>query len=156
MAPAFNRCVIFETSERSWHGFDTIQLPEERSGMTRRSVALYFYSKDRPADEIAPRHTTYYVNRPLPDRFAEGHTLTRSDLAELKQLLDQRDGHIRMLYADNTALRGAQERGLTGHLLYLAKTRLRALSALTPGAAPSRCTCGAFNPRRGHAVMASR
>ncbi|MGN6323742.1 MAG: hypothetical protein ACTHNE_18645 [Dyella sp.] len=89
--------------------------------MTRRSVALYFYSKDRPADEIAPRHTTYYVNRPLPDRFAEGHTLTRSDLAELKQLLDQRDGHIRMLYADNTALRGAQERGLTGHLLYLAK-----------------------------------
>jgi hypothetical protein len=121
VAPVFNRCVIFETSERSWHGFDTIQLPEERSGMTRRSVALYFYSKDRPAEEIAPRHTTYYVNRQLPDRFAEGYTLTRSDLAELKQLLDQRDGHIRMLYADNTALRGAQERGLTGHLLYLAK-----------------------------------
>lgn len=121
VSPVFNRCVIFETSERSWHGFDTIRLPDEQAAMTRRSVALYFYTKDRPEEETAPRHTTFYVNRQLPERFAEGHTLTRGDVAEIKQLLEQRDGHIRMLYADNTALRGAQDRGLTGHLLYLAK-----------------------------------
>ena len=121
VSPVFNRCVIFETSERSWHGFDTIRLPEQHAGMTRRSVALYFYSKDRPAEETASRHTTFYVNRQLPERFAEGHALTRSDVAEIKQLLEQRDAHIRMLYTDNTGLREAQDRGLTGHLLYLAK-----------------------------------
>lgn len=33
----------------------------------------------------------------------------------------ERWAHIRMLYAENTALRKAQDAGLTGHLLYLAK-----------------------------------
>lgn len=119
--PTFNRCVIFETTEHSWHGFNPIRLPAEREGETRRSIALYFYSKERPETEIAPRHTTYYVNRQLPEHFAEGHVLTRGDVAELKQLMELRDGHIRMLYKENTALREAQDAGLTGNLLYLAK-----------------------------------
>lgn len=119
--PAFNRCVIFETSERSWHAFDPIRLPDDRAHLTRRSIALYFYTKDRPAEETAPRHTTYYVNRQLPAHIDEGHTLSRSDVADIRQLMEQRDAHIRMLYAENTALREAQDRGLTGHLLYLAK-----------------------------------
>jgi len=121
VAPVFNRCVIFETSERSWHAFDHIRLPHERAHETRRSIALYFYTKDRPVEETADRHTTYYVNRQLPERFAEGSVLNRHDVAEIKQLLEQRDAHIRMLYAENTALRKAQDKGLTGHLLYLAK-----------------------------------
>jgi hypothetical protein len=121
IAPAFNRCVIFETSERSWHAFDQIRLPPEHADITRRSIALYFYTKDRPADEIADRHTTYYVNRQLPDHLTEGHTLTATDAATIKALLDQRDNHIRLLYAENTSLRKAQDAGLTGHLLYLAK-----------------------------------
>jgi hypothetical protein len=119
--PAFNRCVIFETSEVSWHAFDPIRLPAEREALTRRSVALYFYTKDRPVEQTAPRHTTYYVNRQLPGHFEEGRTLSRSDIAEIRHLLDRRDNHIRMLYAENTALREAQDRGLTGQLLYLAK-----------------------------------
>jgi hypothetical protein len=121
VSPVFNRCVIFETSEVSWHAFDPIRLPAGSEGLTRRSVALYFYTKDRPAEQTAPRHTTYYVNRQLPTHFAEGRMLSRSDVAEIKHLLEQRDGHIRMLYKENTALRSAQDRGLTGHLLYLAK-----------------------------------
>ncbi|HEY9130978.1 MAG TPA: 2OG-Fe(II) oxygenase [Dyella sp.] len=121
IAPLFNRCVIFETTEHSWHGFDPIRLPEPHADKTRRSVALYFYTKDRPAAETAPRHTTYYVNRQLPEQFAEGHSLTRGDVAELKQLLEVRDAHIRMLYRENTSLRKAQDTGLTGNLLYLAK-----------------------------------
>lgn len=121
VAPVFNRCVIFETSERSWHAFDPIRLPPERAGLTRRSIALYFYTRDRPAEETAPRHTTYYVNRQLPAHIGEGRTLSRGDVAEIKQLLELRDAHVRMLYAENTALRQAQDRGLTGHLLYLAK-----------------------------------
>src|SRR6185312_10965569 len=87
VAPAFNRCVIFETSERSWHAFDRITLPPEHAALTRRSIALYFYTKDRPAAETAPRHTTYYVSRQLPPHLDEGRTLTRGDVAEIRQLI---------------------------------------------------------------------
>lgn len=121
IGPAFNRCVIFETSERSWHAFDRIRLPHGKGGLTRRSIALYFYTRERPVDEVADRHTTYYVQRKLPAHFAEGHTLTHEDVAAVRQLLDERDERIRNLYAENTALRKAQDAGLSGHLLYLAK-----------------------------------
>ena len=121
VSPTFNRCVIFETSEVSWHAFDQIKLPAEHSHLTRRSIALYLYTKNRPDDQIADRHTTYYVKRQLSGHFAEGRVLSHADVAELKELLGQRDGHISMLYAENTALRKAQDAGLRGHLLYLAK-----------------------------------
>lgn len=121
IGPAFNRCVIFETSERSWHAFSRIRLPQEQQHLTRRSIALYFYTRDRPAAETADRHTTFYVNRQLPEHLAEGHALSRADIAELQQLIAARDSHIQMLYCENTQLRKAQDRGLTGHLLYLAK-----------------------------------
>lgn len=121
VSPIFNRCVIFETSEISWHAFDAIRIPAEHEGVSRRSIALYFYTKDRPAEQTTSRHTTYYVNRQLPDHLSEGRTLSRGDVAEIKNLLEMRDSHIRMLYAENTAMRKAQDRGLTGHLLYLAK-----------------------------------
>ena len=121
VVPLFNRCVIFETSERSWHAFNTIELPESQRHLTRRSIALYFYSKDRNADEIAPRHTTYYVNRPLPENLVEGAVLSAQDVAVIRQLIAARDAHIRLLYAENTELRKAQDKGFTGNLLYLAK-----------------------------------
>lgn len=119
--PAQNRCVIFETSERSWHGFDRICLPPHERHRSRRSIALYFYSKERPADEIAPKHSTHYVNRQLPRRFEAGYRLGSDDVALLKELLARRDHQLRDLYAENTRLLQAQERGLTGHLIYLAK-----------------------------------
>ncbi|URX60955.1 2OG-Fe(II) oxygenase [Luteibacter anthropi] len=121
VAPVFNRCVIFETSERSWHAFDQIALPAEHMNLTRRSVALYFYTKDRPQEEIADRHTTYYVKRQLPDQLAEGHTLSAVDVATIRGLISQRDGHIKVLYEENTRLLKAQDKGLAGQLLYLAK-----------------------------------
>lgn len=121
ITPTFNRGVLFETSERSWHGFNAIQLPATEIGLTRRSIALYFYSRQRPPSETADRHTTLYVKRQLPDRIMDGHRLDCADVAHIRDLLQQRDNHITSLYAENTALRKAQDAGLIGNVLYLAK-----------------------------------
>ena len=111
ITPLFNRCVIFETTETSWHGFPPIVLPKDKRGLTRRSVALYFYTKERPAAELAATHSTIYVDRPLPEHFAEGATLSRHDVQELGILLERRDQHIRRLYGElaeaNTRLESA-------------------------------------------------
>ena len=122
VAPVFNRCVIFETSERSWHGFDAIRLPAgaDRS-LSRKSIALYFYTHERPAADTADRHTTLYVHRPLPERFAPGRVLTEQDVDELRALMDRRDRYIDQQHAENTRLLQAQEHGLAGQVLYLMK-----------------------------------
>ncbi|HRG17340.1 MAG TPA: 2OG-Fe(II) oxygenase [Pseudomonadota bacterium] len=121
IAPVFNRCVIFETTEHSWHGFDRIVLPPEESARSRKSVALYFYTKDRPAAETAGKHSTHYVDAQLPERFVEGRVLDAIDVATLHTLIAQRDGQLQRLYAENARLLQAQERGLGGQILYLLK-----------------------------------
>jgi Rps23 Pro-64 3,4-dihydroxylase Tpa1-like proline 4-hydroxylase len=97
VVPLENRAVIFETTESSWHGFPAIATPPG-SGITRRSLAVYFYSHDRPAAEIAPPHGTYYYQRPLPAHIQAGYTLREEDLTEIRKLLARRDDHIRHLY----------------------------------------------------------
>ncbi|RPE79894.1 2OG-Fe(II) oxygenase [Vulcaniibacterium tengchongense] len=121
VVPAFNRCVIFETTEHSWHGFDPIRLPEEERGRSRKSIALYFYSRERPVEQTAGRHTTHYVHRQLPERFEAGYTLDAGDVAELHSLLRQRDCYIRNQHEEIARLLQAQDRGFSGKLLYLAK-----------------------------------
>lgn len=96
--PLANRAVIFETSERSWHGFRKIAVPENRKDVSRRSIALYFYTKDRPDPEVRPEHGTFYVHRPVPERFLAGYRLEEGDRAELEALLQKRDDWIRFLY----------------------------------------------------------
>ena len=59
-APSFNRCVIFETNEISFHGHPKpLNTPEN---INRKSIATYYYSKTRPQHEIAQGHNTIYVN----------------------------------------------------------------------------------------------
>ena len=65
IAPLFNRMAIFSTTDYSWHGHpDALTCPPNRS---RRSLALYYYTNGRPADEIRPenrsRITTTFVAR---------------------------------------------------------------------------------------------
>ncbi|MEM8994610.1 MAG: 2OG-Fe(II) oxygenase [Acidobacteriota bacterium] len=96
--PLWNHAVIFETSERSWHGFDKIRLPEERRDTSRKSFAVYLYTEDRPREEIASPHATVYVPQPLPPRFEAGYTLGPEDVLELRTLLDRRSQQIRFLY----------------------------------------------------------
>ncbi len=98
VTPQTNRAVLFETTESSWHGFRRIQLPPERQGQTRKTVAVYFYSLERPTEQTAPGHGTYYVPRPLPERFASGATLSADDVAELNNLIDRRNQQIRFLW----------------------------------------------------------
>jgi hypothetical protein len=100
ISPRFNRAVIFETTEHSWHGFSTICLPEDSRHRSRRSIALYFYSSERPSRELATTHSTIYVDQPLPGRFVAGMALGDEDVQELRDLLSSRDQHIQRLYRD--------------------------------------------------------
>lgn len=55
IAPLGGRCVIFETNDSSWHGHPVpLNCPED---VQRRSLALYFYTKDEPPGQA---HTTIY------------------------------------------------------------------------------------------------
>jgi len=92
--PLFNRAVMFETNEHSWHGFPKIELPETERHRSRKSISIYLYTRERPAKEIAPPHGTFYVHRPLDKRFREGYTLTGADEKDLLFQLDRRDKWI--------------------------------------------------------------
>lgn len=61
--PIFNRFVLFNTTDRSYHGHpEPLACP---AGMTRKSIALYYYTNGRPLDEIAPGHSTLFQTRPV-------------------------------------------------------------------------------------------
>ena len=95
-APIFNRAVIFETSEYSWHGFQTIQLPEDKKHLSRKSVSIYLYTEDRPANEVVAPHTTFYVCRPLPPHIKPGTQLSEQDYQTIRGLMANRDGLVQM------------------------------------------------------------
>ena len=60
--PIFNRCVVFSTTDFSHHGHpEPLMCPE---GVTRKSLALYFYSNGRPAEELTEAHSTLFQSRP--------------------------------------------------------------------------------------------
>jgi hypothetical protein len=60
--PYFNRCVVFSTTSTSYHGHpEPLECPE---GETRKSIALYYYSKDRPPEEDNLVHNTLFHARP--------------------------------------------------------------------------------------------
>lgn len=59
--PIFNRAVVFSTHEKSYHGHPhPLTCPED---MTRKSVALYYYTNGRPVDEYKNgAHSTVFLN----------------------------------------------------------------------------------------------
>lgn len=60
IAPLFNRAVLFGTTRTSWHGVAPLECP---SGITRKSLALYYYTKERPADELYRDSSVIWMNR---------------------------------------------------------------------------------------------
>jgi Rps23 Pro-64 3,4-dihydroxylase Tpa1-like proline 4-hydroxylase len=65
--PIFNRCVLFETNEISFHGVTAVKCPP---GQTRKSFAAYYYTRDAPAGWNGQSHTTIF--RARPDEFLKG------------------------------------------------------------------------------------
>lgn len=60
--PIFNRLVVFSTTSDSYHGHpDPLKCPE---GMTRKSMALYYYTNGRPEEEKTQPHSTLFRERP--------------------------------------------------------------------------------------------
>ena len=64
--PIINRCVIFSTSQTSYHGHpEPMTLPD---GVLRRSVALYYYAKPR---RERTEHKAIFPGQPKVDTKAE-------------------------------------------------------------------------------------
>jgi hypothetical protein len=62
VSPIFNRCVIFNTDEDSFHGHpDPLTTPD---GITRKSVALYYYTAMPIQNDSGESRHTLYVARP--------------------------------------------------------------------------------------------
>ncbi|WP_339079392.1 2OG-Fe(II) oxygenase [Pseudomonas sp. TMP9] len=65
--PIYNRCVIFNTDKDSNHGHpEPLTSPEH---ITRKSIALYYYTSPNNLTEVKQRNKTHYKPRPK-DRFS--------------------------------------------------------------------------------------
>jgi hypothetical protein len=61
ISPIFNRCVVFETNEISYHGVSAVKCPPDRS---RKSFAAYYYTREAPAHWTGKFHDTIFRARP--------------------------------------------------------------------------------------------
>jgi hypothetical protein len=120
----FNRGVIFETNEHSWHGFPRIRLPADKRQLSRKCISVYLYTKHRPKEEVAPPHGTFYVQRPLPRHLVPGRVLSAEDVTDIKRLLAARDGWIRQ-YQRHELERGRERASLSAFLRIMSARVLR-------------------------------
>lgn len=96
--PLFNHAAIFETTERSWHGFSQIKLPPQRQDVSRKSFAIYLYTHERPAAKTAPPHATIYVPEGMPATLTAGHVLDVEDVQDLHRRFTRMRTQLRHLY----------------------------------------------------------
>ena len=75
--PVLNRCVIFETSEISFHGVTALTCPPD---VVRRSFALYFYTEEPPAGGTGKAHSTIF--RARPDEHLKRYVLMPAERAK--------------------------------------------------------------------------
>lgn len=62
VVPLFNRCAIFNTTDKSFHGNPVpVAAPD---GRTRLSLAFYYYTNGRPEEEQGDAHWTLFQHRP--------------------------------------------------------------------------------------------
>ncbi|MEN0003619.1 MAG: 2OG-Fe(II) oxygenase [Bacteroidota bacterium] len=70
----FNKAVIFETTDTSYHGYDVINIPESQS---RKSIYSYYYS---PIGEGVKYHDTIFKPRPSDSAMKKMQTNTKETL----------------------------------------------------------------------------
>lgn len=103
--PFMNHAVLFETNERSWHGFDEIKLPEDKQHLSRRSLTVYYYSKHRETNDVAEEHSTIYVPDWIPPSVKPGEVLSEDAYRDLEKVMYRRDHYLQHLYKrERTAL----------------------------------------------------
>lgn len=72
LAPLFNRLVVFDTHDKSWHGLpDPVNFPCDNP---RRSLLLYYYTKEkRPSDQVlvSEPHSALWKKKNMLDK--KGH-----------------------------------------------------------------------------------
>jgi Rps23 Pro-64 3,4-dihydroxylase Tpa1-like proline 4-hydroxylase len=61
LSPIFNRCVVFETNEISFHGVSAVKCPD---GVSRKSFAAYYYTREAPDHWTGEWHDTIFRARP--------------------------------------------------------------------------------------------
>jgi hypothetical protein len=65
VAPLFNRVMVFGTTDFTYHGHpDPLECPDD---MTRKSLALYYFTNGRPAEEVTGEHSTVFKARSPED-----------------------------------------------------------------------------------------
>ena len=69
-SPVFNRCVVFETNEVSFHGVTAVKCP---AGQARKSFAAYYYTKEAPPHWTGVSHSTIFKAR--PDEILKGNVM---------------------------------------------------------------------------------
>jgi len=91
--PLFNRCIVFHTTDKTYHGHPTpLDCPE---GMSRKSLALYYFRDEKKKLRLAPTHY-----RARPEETAWKHTLVAVDrealraYSVLKRYTGLRDRHF--------------------------------------------------------------
>ncbi len=95
--PCMNRAVLFETNEHSWHGFEPVNHPEGQQ-LSRKSFAIYLYTDERPAEEIAPDHATVYVPITMPDSIQPGKVVDQNTYDKLRDMVQNGLGQLKFLY----------------------------------------------------------
>ncbi len=78
-SPIFNRCVVFETNEVSYHGVTAVKCPE---GQSRKSFAAYYYTSEAPAHWTGESHSTIFKAR--PDEVLKGNVMMPLENAKRK------------------------------------------------------------------------
>ncbi len=90
VAPLFNRCVIFNTDADSFHGHpDPLTTPDN---VTRKSIALYYYTAQPIENNAGESRHTLYVARPND---------TPENIAQAKKLAEKRDKRAKKIHAGN-------------------------------------------------------
>jgi Rps23 Pro-64 3,4-dihydroxylase Tpa1-like proline 4-hydroxylase len=90
IAPLFNRCVIFNTDVDSFHGHpEPLTTPAD---ITRKSIALYYYTALPIANDTGESRHTNYVARPND---------SAKNIADAKKLAKKRDKRAKKMFGQN-------------------------------------------------------